>query len=78
MANKQALVDSGATDNFMHPAFAHKMGLGMRELPTPRKIFNIDNVTNWTALISSADYHWDCIRSYLISSPITARYNCIR
>jgi hypothetical protein len=46
MANKRALVDSGATDNFMHPNFATKMGLGMKELPSPRKIFNIDNTTN--------------------------------
>jgi hypothetical protein len=46
MADKQALVDSGATDNFMHLKFATKMGLGMKELPTPRKIFNIDNTTN--------------------------------
>jgi hypothetical protein len=46
MANKQVLVDSGATDNFMHPNFVTKMRLGMKELPTPRKIFNIDNTTN--------------------------------
>jgi hypothetical protein len=29
MADKQALVDSGATDNFMHPNFAKRMGLGI-------------------------------------------------
>jgi hypothetical protein len=46
MANKRVLVDLGATDNFMHPNFATKMGLGMKELLTPRKIFNIDNTTN--------------------------------
>jgi hypothetical protein len=34
MADKKALVDSGATDNFMHPAFAKRMGLGLQELPT--------------------------------------------
>jgi hypothetical protein len=37
MADKKALVDSGATDNFMHPAFAKRMGLGLQELPTPKK-----------------------------------------
>jgi hypothetical protein len=46
MANKKALVDSGATDNFMHLAFAKQMELGLCELPTPKKIFNIDNTTN--------------------------------
>jgi hypothetical protein len=52
MADKQALVDSGATDNFMHPNFTKRMGLGMRELPTPKKIFNIDNMTNKSGMIS--------------------------
>jgi hypothetical protein len=52
MANRKALVNSGATDNFMHPAFAKKMGLGLRELPSPRKIFNIDNTTNKSGMIT--------------------------
>jgi hypothetical protein len=52
MANKKALVDSGATNNFMHPAFAKQMGLGLRELPTPKKIFNIDNTSNKSGMIT--------------------------
>jgi hypothetical protein len=52
MADKRVLVDLGATDNFMHPGFATKMGLGMKELPTPRKIFNIDNTTNKSGKIT--------------------------
>jgi hypothetical protein len=52
MADKRALVDSGATDNFMHPNFATKMGLGMKELPMPRKIFNIDKTTNKSGKIT--------------------------
>jgi hypothetical protein len=52
MADKQALVDSGATDNFMHPAFTKRMGLGLRELPNPKKIFNIDNTTNKSGMIT--------------------------
>jgi hypothetical protein len=52
MADKRVLVDSGATDNFMHPGFVTKMGLGMKELPTPRKIFNIDNTTNKSGKIT--------------------------
>jgi hypothetical protein len=51
MANKKALVDSGATNNFMHPTFAKKMGLGLQELPAPKKIFNIDNTTNKSGMI---------------------------
>jgi hypothetical protein len=52
MANRKALVDSGATDNFMHPTFAKKMGLGLQELPQPKKIFNIDNTTNKSGMIT--------------------------
>jgi hypothetical protein len=52
MANKKALVDSGATDNFMHPAFAKRMGLGLQELPNPKKIFNIDNTSNKSGMIT--------------------------
>jgi predicted aspartyl protease len=52
MANKKALVDSGATNNFMHPAFAKRMGLGLQTLPTPKKIFNIDNTTNKSGMIT--------------------------
>jgi hypothetical protein len=51
MADRKALVDSGATDNFMHPTFAKKMGLGLQELPQPKKIFNIDNTTNKSGMI---------------------------
>src|SRR5258708_14583381 len=46
MADKKALVDSGATNNFMHPQFAARMGIGTKELPNPRKIWNIDGTMN--------------------------------
>jgi hypothetical protein len=52
MADKKALVNSGATDNFMHPAFAKRMGLGLQKLPTPKKIFNIDNTSNKSGMIT--------------------------
>ena len=52
MADKQALVDSGATNNFMSPAFARKMGLGMKKLDNPRKIFNIDDTENKSGSIT--------------------------
>jgi hypothetical protein len=52
MADKKALVNSGATDNFMHPAFVKRMGLGLQKLQTPKKIFNIDNTTNKSGMIT--------------------------
>jgi hypothetical protein len=35
-ADLQCLVDSGATDNFIHPWFLRRMGLGTRKLATPK------------------------------------------
>jgi hypothetical protein len=52
MADKKALVNSGATDNFMHPAFTKRMGLGLKTLPTPKKIYNIDNTSNKSGMIT--------------------------
>src|SRR6202012_501856 len=46
MADIKVLVDSGATNNFIHPTFAKRMGIGMKELKTPQGIWNIDNMEN--------------------------------
>ena len=52
MADIKALVDSGATDNFIHPNFVKRMGLGWRELDKPKNIYNIDNTTNKASQIT--------------------------
>ena len=36
-ADKQILVDSGATDNFIHPRFIRRLALGTQKLERPRK-----------------------------------------
>ncbi len=46
MADKRILVDSGATDNFIHPKFVKRLHVGMQELEHPMKIWNIDGTTN--------------------------------
>ncbi len=46
MADKRILVDSGATDNFIHPKFVKRLHVGMQELECPMKIWNIDGTTN--------------------------------
>ena len=45
-ADKKALEDSGAMNNFIHPQFTKQMGIGMKKLKQPRKIWNIDNMEN--------------------------------
>ena len=52
MADKKALVDSGATDNFIHPAFAKRLGLTMTPLEKPKRIYNIDNTSNKSGSIT--------------------------
>ena len=51
-ANIKGLVDSGATDNFIHPTFMQRMGLGTRSLKQPRKIWNMDNSENKAGCIT--------------------------
>ena len=45
-ADKQILVDSGATDNFMHPQLVRRLALGTQKLEQSRKIWNIDGTNN--------------------------------
>ena len=45
-ADKKILVDSGATDNFIHPKLLRQLGLGSQPLERPQKIWNIDGTTN--------------------------------
>jgi hypothetical protein len=52
MADIKALVDLGATDNFIHPNFVKRMGLGQRELDKPKNIYNIDDTTNKSGQIT--------------------------
>jgi hypothetical protein len=52
MADKKALVDSGATNNFIHPRFAERMRLGTKKLKQPRKIWNIDGTQNKGGLLT--------------------------
>jgi hypothetical protein len=46
MTDKNILVDSGATDNFIHPKLLKRLGLGSQPFDCPRKIWNIDGTNN--------------------------------
>ena len=49
-ANKRvetpALLDSGATENFINHRYATHMRLPVKKLPNPRKVFNVDGTLN--------------------------------
>jgi hypothetical protein len=51
-ANKQILVDSRATDNFIDPRLIKRLGLRSLRLEQPRKIWNIDGTNNRAGMIS--------------------------
>ena len=50
--NQKALVDSGATDCFIHPRLAEQMKVGAQAFEKPKKIFNIDNTENKSGSIT--------------------------
>jgi hypothetical protein len=45
-AESVALLDLGATENFMNLSYAKWLGLPIKQLPTPRPIFNVDGTPN--------------------------------
>ena len=46
MTNKKILVDSGTTNNFIHPHLVKQLGLGTNQLDKPKKVWNVDSTTN--------------------------------
>ena len=47
--HKRALVDSGATNNFIHPRLAARMQVGQQAFNKPKKIFNIVMIRTYMA-----------------------------
>src|SRR5260370_28262474 len=47
-AEAVALLDSGATENFMNLSYAKWLKLPIKQLPKPCKLFNIDGTENWS------------------------------
>jgi hypothetical protein len=46
MADKNALLDSGATENFMDERLVEQLGIGRRRMKQPRRVFNVDGSEN--------------------------------
>ena len=51
-AGKNILVDSGATDNFIHPKLLKRLGLGSQLIEKLQKIWNIDRTTNKAGVLT--------------------------
>ena len=46
MAEVPSLVDSGATNNFIHPRTVRQLHLGTSLLDEPKKLFNVNDTQN--------------------------------
>ena len=46
MAEEYALLDSGATENFMDERMVQRLGIGRRAMKVPRRVFNVDGTEN--------------------------------
>jgi hypothetical protein len=51
MAEKKALVDSGATENFIDWRLAKALKVQTMLLPRPRKVYNVDGMENKAGVI---------------------------
>jgi hypothetical protein len=56
-ADKQILVDSGATDNFINPRLIKRLGLRSLCLERPRKFWNIDGTNNRAGVADDSSLH---------------------
>ena len=68
-----ALVDSGATENFINLSYVRWLKLPIQQLPQPQKIFNIDGTTNksgklkyYTDLDVQTSTNWSKLCFFLI------------
>jgi len=52
--DQKALLDSGATECFIHPRTVARLGLPTRKLQNPRKVRNVDGTTNKAGNITEA------------------------
>jgi predicted aspartyl protease len=53
-ADRKALLDSGATECFIHPRMVRQLGLKTKDLSKPRKVRNVDGTPNQAGEIQQA------------------------
>ena len=51
-AEETALVDSGATENFMDNRMVEHLGIGKQEMTTPCQVFNVDGSKNKQGILT--------------------------
>ena len=51
-AEETALVDSGATENFMDERMVTRLGIGKRPMKQPCRVFNVDGSENKNGMLT--------------------------
>jgi hypothetical protein len=51
-AEESMLLDSSATENFIDQRMVSQLKIGIRQLPAPRKVHNVDGTENWSGTIT--------------------------
>jgi hypothetical protein len=83
MADEKALLDSGATENFVDETTWQRLGIGRKELKKPITITNVDGTENKRGKITH--YCWLCIqketkdklqRFFITNLGVTVRSPC--
>ena len=46
VAKENALLDSRATENFMDQRMVERLGIGLRPMKEPQRVFNVDGTEN--------------------------------
>jgi hypothetical protein len=71
-AENVALVDSGATENFLNLEYARWLKLPIKQLPKPRQLFNVNSSINkggdlqfYTNLVVQMGTNRTCLRFFL-------------
>ena len=52
MAKEYALLDSGATKNFMDERMVQRLRIGKQTIKTPRRVFNVDGMENRCGMLT--------------------------
>jgi gag-polyprotein putative aspartyl protease len=52
MVGEAALVDSGASENFIDQRTVERWGIATRQLPIPVRVTNVDGTNNWSGAVT--------------------------
>jgi len=67
-AEAVALLDSGATENFLNLSYAKWLRLPIKQLPSPCTLLNVDGTENTSVKFNKTYHTYPHLQSYLLIS----------